>query len=198
MGLEFLLHAWWGLNPFIRQACDALAKAGYLALAPDYYQGEIAGTIEDAKVCRGKMDRKCAQKQATQALDLLCDYPQLSNPKVAVIGFSLGAGFAMEVARRRPDKVAAVVLFYGVGGGKLDGIRATFQGHFAVDDRWGANLSKVDRLAQRLKLVGNPPQFRTYPGTEHWFMETDRPEYAPEAADLAWKRTFEFLKTHLG
>jgi len=192
-----LLHAWWGLNDFMRQTCDAFAQAGYLAVAPDYYQGQIATTIEDAKACRGKIDRATAQREATLALDTLCDNPHLGATKVAVVGFSLGVGYALEVARRRAEKVGALVLFYGTGGGKVDMIQAPIQGHFAEDDRWGANSSKVDRLAQRLDLAGNPLKFHTYPRTEHWFMETDRPEYAPEAADLAWKRTFEFLKKTL-
>ena len=192
-----LLHAWWGLNDFIRQTCDAFAQSGYLAVAPDYYQGQIATTIEEAKACRGKIDRRTAQKEVTLALDTLCDNPHLNAPKVAVVGFSLGVGYALELASRRADKVGALVLFYGTGGGKVDMIQAPIQGHFAEDDRWGANSSKVDRLAQRLELAGNPPKFYTYPVTEHWFMETDRPEYAPEAADLAWKRTFGFLKKTL-
>jgi carboxymethylenebutenolidase len=192
-----VLHAWWGLNDIIYQTCEAFAQAGYLAMAPDYYQGQIAKTIEEAKACRGKIDRKTAQKEVTQALDTLCDNPHLTASKVAVMGFSLGAGYALEVARRRVEKVGALVLFYGTGGGKVDLIQAPIQGHFAQEDRWGANASKVDRLVQRLELAGNPPKFYTYPGTEHWFMETDRPEYAPEAADLARERTFAFLKGSL-
>jgi carboxymethylenebutenolidase len=37
-----------------------------------------------------------------------------------------------------------------------------------------------------------------YPGVAHWFVESDRPEYEPAAASLAWERTFEFLNKNLG
>jgi len=34
----------------------------------------------------------------------------------------------------------------------------------------------------------------TYPKVGHWFMEEDRPEYVPGSAQLAWQRTYDFLK----
>src|SRR4026208_2502182 len=44
-----VLPSWWGLKPFFKQVCDQLAEHGYVALAPDYYNGRIGNTIEEAK-----------------------------------------------------------------------------------------------------------------------------------------------------
>jgi len=44
-----VLHAWWGLKPFFKQVCDQIAEQGFVALAPDLYQGRIANTIDEAK-----------------------------------------------------------------------------------------------------------------------------------------------------
>src|SRR5919205_953593 len=119
-----LLHAWWGLNEFIVQTCDRLAKAGYVTLAPDYYRGQVANTVEEATVARAKLDRKSSQKLISQAVDYLSGLNSLTGSDIGVIGFSLGASFAVEVARSRNQIIKAAVLFYGTGGGKMEKINA--------------------------------------------------------------------------
>jgi carboxymethylenebutenolidase len=62
-------------------------------------------------------------------------------------------------------------------------------------------MSEDDKkgLAEGLRALGRPATFHTYPGTGHWFMETDRPDaYNAEAAKLAWERTVVFLTEQLG
>ena len=41
-----VLHTWWGLTEPFRQACDRLAEAGYVALAPDLYHGKTTDSVE--------------------------------------------------------------------------------------------------------------------------------------------------------
>ena len=192
-----LLHAWWGLNPFTVQICDRLAQAGYITLAPDYYRGHVAETVEEAKVARAKLDRKSSQKLISQAVDYLSGLNSLTGSGIGVIGFSLGASFAVEVARSRNQIIKTVVLFYGTGGGKIEKTNATFLGHFAEHDKWGAHPPKVKALTNRIRLAGKKATFYTYPKTEHWFAEADRPEYNQEAAELAWDRTMKFLQDEL-
>jgi carboxymethylenebutenolidase len=193
-----LLHAWWGLNPIMIQTCDRLAEAGFVTLAPDYYAGQVATSIEEALTCRRTVDRKPTNKLVALALDYLISRPSLTGPALGVIGFSLGCGFAIEAARSRNQVVKAVVLFYGTGGGKFDKSGAAFMGHFAQKDQWGAHPAKVDALADRIRSAGLEAAFFTYQDTEHWFAEGDRPEYNPAAAELAWERTIAFLRAELG
>jgi carboxymethylenebutenolidase len=192
-----LLHAWWGLNNFVIQMCDMLSQAGFVVLAPDYYQGAVATTIEEAKAYRTNLDRKNAQKIAAAAIDYLFTHRAVSGAPIGVIGFSLGCSFAIEAARRRNREVRAVVLFYGTGGGKFDKTQAAFQGHFAADDRWGAAANKVRALEDRIRSAGQKATFHTYPDTEHWFAESDRPEFNRQASAVAWERTLRFLQTEL-
>jgi carboxymethylenebutenolidase len=48
-----------------------------------------------------------------------------------------------------------------------------------------------------MEAAGVDATRHTYPGVAHWFMESDRPEYDPAAAELAWERTIKFLKNNL-
>lgn len=71
-------------------------------------------------------------------------------------------------------------------------------GHFAQDDQWGAHAGKVSALAERIRSTGQKAAFYTYQDTQHWFAETDRPEYNQAAEELAWERTIQFLREELG
>lgn len=68
----------------------------------------------------------------------------------SALGFSLGVIFAIEAAWRRNQFVKALVLFYGTGGGKFNKTTATFMGHFAENDDWGAHTRKVNALEDRI------------------------------------------------
>src|SRR5215211_1749768 len=84
-----VLPSWWGLKPFFRQVCDQLAEHGYTALAPDYYQGRIANTIDEAKAL---------QEKAESDLDVMGTMIQAAKDYLAALrtGESIGiVGFSM-------------------------------------------------------------------------------------------------------
>ena len=113
---------------------------------------------------------------------------------LAVIGFSLGAYYALDLAAADPEHIRSVVLFYGTGGGDFSSSKAAYLGHFAENDEFEPQAN-VDELEESLKRAGRPVTFYRYPGTGHWFFEPDRPQaYNPAAASLAWDRTLAFLK----
>src|SRR5687767_12685665 len=43
-----VIHEWWGINDWVKDQTRALAKAGYVALAVDLYQGKSTDKQEEA------------------------------------------------------------------------------------------------------------------------------------------------------
>jgi carboxymethylenebutenolidase len=192
-----VLHPWWGLNDTIRMVCTQLAEAGFIAFAADLYHGKIATTIEEAESLMLALDQKDAKTQIADAVKFLSERAGQDDPELGVIGFSLGAAYALDLAVEDPDHICAVVVFYGTNGGDYSTSRADYLGHFAEDDDFEP-ASEVNRLEASLRATGRPVKFYRYPGTGHWFFEPDRTEaYNQAAATLAWKRTLTFLRNTL-
>lgn len=190
------LHSWWGLTPFFKKTCDRLADAGFVTLAPDLLSGrrpeseaDAALVLRDADINRSA-DLVLSSVANLQAIDATTVGP------VGVIGWSMGASWALWLSAKLPAEVAATCCFYGTQRMDLVGTRAAVQTHFAEDDRFVPDDERVEMLAN-LNLVDVDVETHQYPGTRHWFFEADRDAYEPGAAELAWDRSVAFLHEHL-
>jgi carboxymethylenebutenolidase len=194
-----VLHAWWGLNDTIKDVCDRLAGAGFVAYAPDLFNGRIAQTIPEAEQLSGEADglSEAILANIAAAVDHLWQRAQPRDHGLGVIGFSFGAYYALQLSASDPERVSAVVLFYGCGDGDFDKARATYLGHFAEDDPYEP-AENVDWLENALRENGRVATFYRYEGVGHWFFEPDRVDAHDEtAANLAWERTLTFLNKTL-
>lgn len=194
-----VLHAWWGLNDTMKEVCDRLAREGYVAFAPDLYHGEVAETIPEAEALGNALDENYLQAKAEirEAVEFLNQRAGEGARGLAVIGFSLGAYYALDLSAAVPEHIRAVVVFYGTGPADFSRSRAAYLGHFAEDDQYEPG-SNVDELEDDLKNAGREVTFYRYPGTGHWFFEPDRPDaYNQPGAQLAWERTLAFLRDKL-
>ncbi len=190
-----VLHAWWGLNNTIKDFCARLAQSGFTVFAPDLYHGKVADDIAGAESLVNSLNADPVQVEAdiANATKFLLEHAGVTNPGLAVIGFSLGANYALDLAVSDAEHIRSVVLFYGTGGDDFAGSKADYLGHFAENDEFEPQ-SNVDSLEESLKRAGRPVTFYRYPGTGHWFFEPDRLQaYNPAAASLAWDRTLAFL-----
>jgi carboxymethylenebutenolidase len=190
-----VLHAWWGLNDTIKAFCTQLAESSFVAFAPDLYRGKVADNIADAEALGSALDSNFLQAKAeiAEATMFLSERVGEAGHNLAVIAFSLGVYYALDLAAADPEHIRSVVIFYGTGDGDYSSSRAAYLGHFAENDQFEPQ-SNVDNLEESLRRAGRPVTFYRYPGTGHWFFEPDRSEaYNPAAASLAWERTLSFL-----
>jgi carboxymethylenebutenolidase len=202
-----VLHAWWGLTEPFRQVCDRLAQAGFVALAPDLYRGKTTASVEEADALGAALDQQVEQwrgdirgavqflrhHEATSATS-----PAAGRGTFALVGFSLGGAYALDMSVNLAEEIAAVVTFYdSYAGPDYRRAKAAYLCHFAEDDSF-VPAEKVADLEQALQAAGRPATIYTYPGTKHWFFEANRPDaYDAAAAALAWERTLAFLNTEL-
>ena len=192
-----VLHAWWGLTDHVREVCDRLADEGFVALAPDLFDGRLATTIADAEQGLAEMDADALAHRTRSGLHTLRTLEHTTSDRVGVVGFSMGGSMALWLAARVPEGVAATAVYYGDQEIDMADATSAFLGHFAEEDAY-VDDDTLALLEAELHLDELDVTFHRYPGTRHWFAEPDRPEHDPAAADLAWQRTLEFLRGNLG
>jgi carboxymethylenebutenolidase len=188
-----LLHPWWGLNQTIRDLADRLAGDGFTVMAPDMFDGKVLTTPDDALAnVRSLTEADGARIRAgvLAALDRLLAHSSTRGDRAAIIGLSFGAMEGTEVAGERSD-IAALIMYYSGIFEAPDGI--PYLGHFAEDDEFDDSAQVPDFE----KTLGKGSAAHVYPGTKHWFIEGDRPEFDSDAAELAYARTVAFLREEL-
>src|SRR5512146_1925350 len=176
-----VLHAWWGLNDTFKNVCTRLSELGFVAFAPDLYHGRIATTIPDAEALAHALFKSQEQTSTDMMDGINFLVERTGQNKLAVIGFSMGANYALELSAADAEHVHSVVLFYGTGAADFSKSRAAYLGHFAENDPYEPP-SGVDELEADLKRAGRRVTFYRYPGTGHWFFEPDRVDAYNEAA----------------
>lgn len=187
-----VLHAWWGLNPIFKGLCDRLAAEGFVVFAPDLNSGRIARSIDEAKQIMSELSEEQKYAIAVASLDVLQNRLGVGKEAVSLVGFSMGAAYALILAGEQPQDIRRVVLFYGSAGPDSPKISAGLLGHYAEVDEWEP-AGDIRKYENDMRSAGLNPAFHFYPNTSHWFFEEDRPEFNAEAAALAWTRTLEFL-----
>jgi len=199
-----MIQEWWGLDSGLIEMADRLADEGFVVLCPDLYRGQLAGHTEmdRAGELMSSLPPDRAARDMSGAIDFLVGHPAVTGEMVGVMGFCMGGMLSFFLAANRPDRVGAVVPFYGYpqGDNQPDyaAIAAPIQGHMAEhDDFFGPEGAKA--LEARLKELGKDVSFTVYPGTGHAFMA---PHNALGTQDLetyakVWPVAVEFLRTNL-
>jgi carboxymethylenebutenolidase len=188
-----VLHAWWGLNPFFKSLCDRLASEGFVAFAPDLNEGKVATTVDEAKQIMSESDSERKHAIVAASPYFLRGRPEVRQEPLSLIGFSMGAAWSLTLASEHPAEIRKVILFYGSDATDFAKIKAEILGHFSDVDEWEP-MEGIRAMEADMRTAGLEPAFHIYPQMAHWFFERDRPEFDPQAAELAWTRTLEFLR----
>lgn len=190
-----VIHENRGLNPYIKDVTRRLAKAGFVALAPDGLSsvGGYPGNDEAGKKLQKTIDPIKLMNDFFAGYEMLADQYQ----KVGAVGFCYGGGVCNALAVAYPSLNASVP-YYGRQAQTSDvaRIKAPLLLHYAENDK-RINAGWPD-YEQALKQAGKTYQAHIYPGVSHGFHNDSTPRYDQIAAELSWQRTLDFFNKHLG
>jgi len=194
-----VIHENRGLNDHIRDIARRLGVAGFRAVAPDFLSlsGGTPANEDTAREAIGKLDLGKSVSDAVAILDELAGSSR--GGKVGAVGFCWGGGFVNRLAVTAGDKLAAGVPYYGPAPDSSEAakVHAPLLIHDAgLDDR--VNSTSFPWV-EALRAAKKPVKFYLYDGVNHAFNnDTSEERYDKAAADLAWKRTLDFFRKHLG
>jgi carboxymethylenebutenolidase len=192
-----VVHENRGLNPYIEDVARRLAKAGYLALAPDGLTsvGGYPGNDDKGRELQAKLNPAKLLEDFFASFEFLRDHKD-STGKVGAVGFCYGGGVCNALAVAYPD-LGASVPYYGrqPKPEEVAAIKAPLLIQYAeADERINAGW-----LPYQAALISNQKRYEVhfYPGTQHGFHNDSTPRYDKAAAELSWARTLAFFKANL-
>lgn len=193
-----VVHENRGLNPYIADVARRVAKAGFVAFAPDalHPKGGYPGNDDEGRAMQGALDKSKIEQDFVAAAKFLKAH-ELSNGKLGAVGFCFGGYIVNMLAAVVPDTLDAGVPFYGTPAAKevRKDIKAPMLIQLAeldqrVNDTW-------PEYEADLKAAKADHTMHMYPKCNHGFHNDSTGRYDEKNAQLAWQRTIAFFKQHL-
>ncbi len=192
-----VVHENRGLNPYIEDVARRVAKAGFLALAPDGLTslGGYPGNDDAGRELQAQVDPEKLMNDFFAGVEFLLAHDG-STGRVGVTGFCYGGGVANACAVAYPE-LAGAVPFYGRAPATADvaKIKCPLLIHYAeLDERINEGWPAYEAA---LQAAGVTYEAHVYPGVNHGFHNDTTPRYDAAAAELAWDRTIAFFVANL-
>ena len=198
MPVVLVVHENRGLNPYIKDVARRLAKAGFIAFAPDalFPLGGYPGNDDEGRKMQRTMDRSKIQQDFVAAAKFLKSHKN-SNGKLGAVGFCFGGYIVNYLAAVESDLLSAGVPFYGTPAKKE--IRQNIKASLLVQ------LGELDERVNKswpeyeldLKSSGASFEMHMYKNAKHGFHNDSTGRYDKENAELAWGRTLKFFQEKL-
>ena len=197
-----MIHEWWGLNDNIKDMADELASEGYVVLAADLYNGEVATTPDKAMQLVGTVRENPEQaiSNLQSAVQYLASLPNVNSSRIASLGWCFGGGQSLQLAlNSEQNPLAATVIYYGNlvnDTNELSKINWPVLGIFGDQDQ-SIPVESVNAFEQALNETGITNEIYIYLGVGHAFANPSGDNYAPAEIADAWEKTLAFLKKYL-
>ena len=196
--MVLVVHENRGLNPYIEDVARRVAKAGFIAFAPDilFSLGGYPGNDDEGRAMQKSLDKAKVEEDFIAASEFLKTH-ELSTGKLGVVGFCFGGYVSNMLAAAKPELIDAAVPFYGTPARPeiRSQIKAPLMLQFGeLDKRVNATWPDYEK-----ELKANKVDYQAfiYEGANHGFHNDSTGRYDEKNAELAWSRSIEFFKKHL-
>ncbi len=193
-----VIHENRGLNPYVKDVARRLAKAGFLAFAPDalFPLGGYPGNDDEGRAMQRSMDRAKIQQDFVAAAHFLKQHKQ-SNGKLGAVGFCFGGYMVNYLAAIDSTLLHAGVPFYGTPAAKE--LRANIKAPLLIQlGELDARVNKSwPEYEKDLQSAGVEYQMHMYKNAKHGFHNDSTGRYDKDNAELAWQRTLAFFQSKL-
>ena len=199
-----------GVHEHIKDVCRRLAKAGYLAIAPELFarQGDVS-KLKDINEIREKIVSKVPDRQVLRDLDSAASWAAANKGnalKLGITGFCYGGRIVWLYAAHNADLKAGVAWYGRLLGAPNEmqpkhpvdlakEIKAPVLGLYGADDQ-GIPVSDVEDMRAELKAAGRVFDIVLYPNAPHGFHADYRASYRKQAAQDGWRRMLEWFRKH--
>ena len=191
-----MIHEWWGLNDNIQEMAKKLASHGYVVLAVDLYNGNVATTSEEARQLVTSFNNNDGIENMISAATYLQE--NHNTDKLGSIGWCFGGGQSLNLALNNAN-MDATIIYYGqlqTDQELLSSINWPILGIFAELDQ-GITVESVNDFESSLNELAIPNEIHIYSGVDHAFANPSSDRYAPEESKDAWQKTIEFFNENL-
>lgn len=193
-----VVHENRGLNPYVKDVARRVAKAGFIAFAPDILHtlGGYPANDDEGRAMQRTLDRTKIEQDFIASANYLKNH-KLSSGKIGGVGFCFGGYIINMLAARAPDVINAGVPFYGTPAAKE--LRKNIKSPLMIqlgelDNRVNATWAEYE---QDLIESGVDYVMHMYDKANHGFHNDSTSRYDKKNANLAWDRTIAFFNRHL-
>jgi carboxymethylenebutenolidase len=191
-----------GVNDYIQSEVRRLAEHGYVAIAPDLFDGDTFTYAELEKVMPRlkSLGQETLLDHARAAAAVLDADPGVRHRRYGCVGFCMGGRLSVLTALALGTKIAAAASYYGGGIApkeprlyeplvdRLREVQSELLLVYGADDQ-GIAPDEHGRIAETLSREKKRYTISVYPGAPHGFASRDRESYRPEQAEAAWLET---------
>lgn len=198
-----MIHENKGLNDYIKESANLLAKNGYVVLAVDLFNGEVVtNNQERSGELTGAIRENpgIAIENMKAAVDYLRSLDNVEPSKIASLGWCFGGQQSLQLAiNSKDDPLAATVIYYGRltnDSQAISNITSPVLGIFGGKDQ-SISVDSVMQFQKALNDTGITNEIHVYPNVGHAFANPSNDNYAPTETADAWKKTLDFLNRNL-